>query len=293
MKGPNFFIIGAPKCGTTSLDKWLRPHPNIYIPPKELNFFDSDHNHPGRCNRRGYERWFAAASPAHTSIGEDSPWYLYSKVAVPQILETFPEAKFIVCLRNPVEMAPSLHDQLCVSDVQHIADFETAWRKSLGSDWRPRHYCVEPAFLDYCRVCRLGAQLSRLFNQVAPSRVLTVVLDDVRLNARAEYLRVLNFLGVPDDGRTQFPVENRAREISSLRLRRLVRVFGAAKRSLRIPCGLGLLEFMNGRNLQPRKRPPMPPRLRTELCAYFSDDVRDLSSLLGRDLTGWTAFNET
>ena len=42
---PNFFIVGAPKCGTTSLDEYLRQHPNVFISrPKEPHYFSTDLN---------------------------------------------------------------------------------------------------------------------------------------------------------------------------------------------------------------------------------------------------------
>ncbi|MDD9875087.1 MAG: sulfotransferase, partial [Gammaproteobacteria bacterium] len=40
-KKPNFFIIGAPKCGTTSLDAWLKSHPRIFTAVKEPNYFNT------------------------------------------------------------------------------------------------------------------------------------------------------------------------------------------------------------------------------------------------------------
>ena len=42
MKTPNFFIVGAPKCGTTAMNDYLNRHPDIFMATKELHYFGSD-----------------------------------------------------------------------------------------------------------------------------------------------------------------------------------------------------------------------------------------------------------
>jgi Sulfotransferase family len=66
---PNFFILGAPKCGTTSLAVWLSEHPHIYMPQKEPHFFNTDHRR-FLNSRVGYERLFAGANERHRVVGE-------------------------------------------------------------------------------------------------------------------------------------------------------------------------------------------------------------------------------
>ena len=111
MKKPNFFIIGAPKCGTTSLANWLAEHPRVFFSDtKEPHFFCTD-GYTGVKTLKQYEKLFEDAKPHHLAVGEGSTHYLFSKVAVPNILVYNPDARFIVCLRNPVDMAPSLHSE--------------------------------------------------------------------------------------------------------------------------------------------------------------------------------------
>ena len=59
MRKPNLFIVGAPRCGTTSLWSYLKGHLEIYMStPKELYFFDADVR---RVERRVPERsWLRA-----------------------------------------------------------------------------------------------------------------------------------------------------------------------------------------------------------------------------------------
>ena len=128
MMKPNFFIIGAPKCGTTSLAAWLAEHPQIYFSPtKEPHFFNTDHKR-FLNSLQSYEKLFAGASKHHCSVGEASVWYMYSSAAVPNILEYNSDAKFIVMLRNPIEMAPSLHEELVFTGREDVNEFSEAWQ---------------------------------------------------------------------------------------------------------------------------------------------------------------------
>ena len=299
MKQPNFFIIGAPKCGTTSLAAWLSEHPNIFMSPiKEPHYFNTDLKHHLAHNRRDYEALFQGATEEHVAVGEASVFYLYSKVAVSRIEIEFPESKYIVMVRNPVDMAYSLHEQNIAAGYEHVLDFSKAWALS---DKRSRglevsRWCPEPKILDYKSVCKLGEQIARLYKTVPKERVLVLVLDDIRANPRREYLRVLKFLGVPDDGKTVFPVHNPAKERRWLWMRRAVLAAGKAssaiKRALGIPAvrGTGLLNAFDKLNLRYRQRPPMPLELRAELTEYFQGDILLLSRLLGRDFSEWLKF---
>ena len=111
MKKPNFFLIGGPKCGTTSLQEYLAQNPKIFMcTPKEPCYFDSDLPWPDSPKtEREYMRLFENANDSHMAVGEASTNYLYSAVAVEKILRFNPCAKFIVMVRNPIDMAISLH----------------------------------------------------------------------------------------------------------------------------------------------------------------------------------------
>ena len=127
---PNFFIVGAPKCGTTALYRYLRLHPNIYMPAKkEPHFFAQDlGSYPAIKTMDQYSALFAGAEPRHTGIGEASVYYLRSTVAIPNIRAFNPEARLIAMFRNPVEMVHSFHSQLLYWSEESVTDFEAAWR---------------------------------------------------------------------------------------------------------------------------------------------------------------------
>jgi hypothetical protein len=95
-KLPNFFIIGAPKCGTTSLSKWLAGHPEVYFSPiKEPHFFNTDENWFWRGTEKKYLKLFEKVKTYHLAIGEGSVRYLNSKVAVTNIEKFSNKEKYL------------------------------------------------------------------------------------------------------------------------------------------------------------------------------------------------------
>src|SRR5262245_23105956 len=113
---PNFFIAGAPRCGTTSLWAYLRQHPDIFMCAKEPHAFgrDLDSNGTGRFEEfrelDRYLRLFEKAGAAKR-VGDASPFYLYSRSAPAEIKSFDPEAKIIIVLRNPVDMVYSVYQK--------------------------------------------------------------------------------------------------------------------------------------------------------------------------------------
>src|SRR5258707_13684160 len=116
MKKPNFFLIGAPKCGTTALWSYLRTHPRIFLSPmKESHYFSDDLSAKYRTcfDENTYlERYFSDAGSQHTIVGEASVWYLYSKTAIENIKAFNADAKSAIMLRKPADMLYALHSQL-------------------------------------------------------------------------------------------------------------------------------------------------------------------------------------
>jgi hypothetical protein len=291
VRKPNFFILGAPKCGTTSLAAWLAEHPDIYMSPlKEPFHFNTDHA-VCRSDRSWYEALFTEATDRHLAVGEATPMYLYSDAAVPNILEYVERPLFIVCIRNPVDMAYSLHDELLFQGTEHIADFALAWslNEQRMQGKHVTHWCREPKYLCYSQACLVGAQVERFLGWVPRTSVHFVVLDDVAQDTRQEYLKALQFLGVADDGRMAFPVLNRAKRERLPFINRSFKTIHDIRRKLGITrkLNLGIQKRIEAYNRVERTRPPMLPQLRCELQHYFYEDVVRLGKLLGRDLSGW------
>lgn len=286
LRKPNFFVIGAPKCGTTSLSVWLREHPNIFMSRmKEPHFFNAD-DRQGISALERYEALFSDVTEEHMAVGEASVWYLSSAEAVPAILRYQPEAKFIVMVRNPIEMAPALHGEMLLSGLEYAQRFSTAWnlqdKRRKGRRIPVFYHAHRRKFL-YGDVCSIGMQLERLLNIVSPHRVLTVVLDDIRTDPRHEYLRVLRFLGVADDGRLKFSLHNPSTAFRCPALQQVVYPILHLKDRLGVR-GLGLWTDVEKLMRTERPREPLTPEMTAVLREYFRKDIELLGQLLGRDL---------
>lgn len=290
MKIPDFFIVGAPKCGTTALSEYLRGHPQIFLSnPKEPHFFNTDHANRPTESLHDYLRLFHRALPDQHVAGEASTRYLVSQSAVVNILKLNPDAKFIVMVRNPIDMAHALHAQSVGDATENVLDFEQAWRlqdmRRIG-----KHVpltCPDKAHLLYGDICKVGVQLERLMGRVTASRLNVIVFDDFVANTQGVYEDTLRFLGVQPDGRSEFPAYNQNRSVRALHLQRMLLTLGALKIRLGVRRGLGIYKMMQKMTTRRACRENLPARFREELVEYFRDDVRLLSELLHRDLTSW------
>lgn len=296
---PDFFIVGAPKCGTTALYHYLSMHPAIFMPAlKEPHFFCRDFPKFGKIHDLdSYLNLFArAADGAH--IGEASVWYLYSKCAISQIMDANPDARIIVMLRNPVMMAKSLHRQLILSLREDIEDFESAWRAQYDrrSGKRLPLYCPEQSHLQYSDVCRYSHQIERMLEVVPAAQLKILIFEEFFDDIRAQYDSVTQFLGVECDGRTIFPPINVAREPKSDWLWQLVRrppfpldlLHGPAQTLSRM-LGIRPIKLLNDLDSRVARKVSLSPEFERELYDFFAGDVMTLEKLLGRALPSWKA----
>jgi len=293
---PNFFILGAPKCGTTSLVYWLREHPNVFISPwKEPRFFDRDLSTRFRISEAEYLALFKNATSEHTTIGESTVWYLYSEQAAKNIEQACPGSKYVVLVRNPARMAYALHEQMTLHQAEHVLDFEKAWELSpvrrKGEGVR-KWFISEPRLLDYQSVCRVGEQLNRLFMTVPRERVLVLFLDDFKTDSRKEYLKVIDFLGLSDDGRKEFGIRNSAKRVRWRQFQQLLVLAMKGERVLKGRLGMAprnsnMFWRLNDLNKSSRPRPLLSIGLRKHLRDYYEDDIAMLGQLTARDLNKW------
>ncbi len=298
MKQPDFFLAGAPKCGTTALSAYLRAHPRIFMcVPKEPGYFALDFPaHRCVANRDGYEALFRDAGDEHLAVGEASVIYMYSDVAIAELHKALPSARLLVMLRNPMDMAVSMHAQALWSCDENIEDFGNAWALCAdrhAGDKVPRH-CRDRKVLLYDRMPLLGSQLQRALEIFPRAQVGWWFFDDLMADPGRVYRDVLSFLGVPDDGRRDFPRINVRKHAHSRLLglctqktpERMVSAAMRLKRGLGIR-RWGVLDALRRANLKPRGKQELEPALRADMASCFAPDVRLLEDITGRRLGHW------
>lgn len=296
---PAVYLIGAPKCGTTALGHYLSEHPEVaFSSPKEPHYFSHDLNGLCLCDDAAQYRAIFPSDPAARVMMEGSVWYLYSEAAISEILKARPDARFIVMLRNPVKMLVSLHRQLIHALDENVEDFRTAWQlseaRAAGKDI-PRG-CRAPSTLLYHRTAAFGEMMARLYARVPQERVLVLFQEEMRADTAGTYRRTLEFLGLPDDGRTDFTPVNEAKKARSKLVRFMVSragparevVSGPIKRALGVQ-SLGLVKKMDALNNTKLGKLKVPPDLADEIARHYAEDMLQLQDLLGRDLAklGW------
>lgn len=294
---PNLFLCGAPKCGTTAMSHYLSGHPLIFMSEqagvKEPWYFASDlcsSSHKYKTEE-DYLDLYKNAHEGSSYFGDASTSYLYSEVAIPAILGVSADARFIAMVRNPVMLSKALFDQQVMVHLENTYDFIKAWK--LQED-RLHGRVSLPAGVDnakhfqYGSYAKTGFQLQRALHYIDPDRLLIIVYDDFAADPGREYRRVLEFLGLPDDGRSEFPVLNRRKHYRYPLIQSGLFRVAQIRRKLGIPGGWGINALIDRFNTVPlANKEPLQEEFRQELVEYFREDVMLLSDLLHRNLSHW------
>lgn len=296
MNQPNFFIVGAPKCGTTALSDYLSEHPNVYISaPKEPRFFAEYFQLP---NIKTWDQYLSLFQNAEgkLAIGEASVHYLCSSTAIEKIYQYKPDAKIIAMLRNPIDLVYSYHSQLFFNQDEVEVDFEKAWRlqdaRERGENLPP--LAENPKALQYRMIGQLGSQVENLLSFFKPQQVKIILFDDFKTSTQSIYEEVLSFLNVPSDHRSHFPRINANKKYKVAWLALLtdrtpkVVLDGVkiAKQAVGVK-SFGIANAVRQINNQEYQRPPLSPHFRSELIKEFQEEIDKLEKILNRDLSHW------
>ncbi len=286
-----------PKSGTAAMRKYLRFHPNIFMPKmKEPNYFFGEESLGLRHVKslKGYLKLFRKSASKQSAIGEASAFYVRSSSAIKNIYDFNSRAKIIVMLRNPVDMAQSLHFFNFFRLDENVEDFEKAWRlqESRGKGYNIPKNAKFPLTLQYAWMCKLNEQVKNLLNIFPSEQVKVILFEDFKASTREVYEEVLSFLDVPSDGRTEFPIVGASKDN---RVKWLAKI-------IRNPCFSWVIEklstfrFLNlGQlkrlyiNIFSYNKPwkPIRSEFRKELINVFREDVEKLSQLINKDLSHW------
>ena len=301
MKKPDFFIVGAPKCGTTAMVHYLGTCPDIFMARKEMHHFGSDLRFGPQFYRRNLEEYLAEfeARKGQHCAGEGSVWYLYSRQAAAEIKAFNPDARIIIMLRDPVEMLYSMYHTFRWDGNEHLPTFEEALaaqdERSAGRLLNRRTYFAQG--LVYRDIVRFAEQVQRYFEVFGRDRVKVVIFDDFSADVPATYRQILDFLGADSANvRNDFRAVNTNKFVRSTALRTvmadpIVRSTVLAIRPLVPRAVFNALQKVDARirkfNSRAGKRPALSPETRRQLQREFAPEVERLSTLLGRDLTHW------
>ncbi len=297
---PNFLIIGAAKAGTTSLWDYLSHHPQVYMPrkQKEANFFalegtrpefkgpGDDHwlNRIAITNLEDYEALFEGVTD-QVAIGEASPLYMYHPDAPRRIKAYIPSVKIVAILRNPAERAYSSYLHLLRDGREPSHDFAEALRLEAGrisAGWEHIWHYQAMGFY--------YAQLRRYYDLFSRDQIKIIIFSDLATNERAVLKGLMRFLEIGDIG-TGLKRMNTSAGVEFARSAALHGLIAAdhpikrtAKRLLPSPCIRAAKTILTRANSY---SPRFALSVRRELVRAFHEDVKNLGSLIDRDLSPW------
>ena len=311
-------IVGAPRSGTTSLARFLGTHPKVdFSVVKEPHFF-SRYN-LADCStaklrdivEKDYlARFFPDRSPERPLLAEGSVSYLYTPERMEPILRIWPKAKFVIAVRDPLQMLTSLHQRLLCTGDEAVTDFAAAWALTLArrEGRRIPRSCIDPRCLDYRELARLGTHVERFFEIVGRERCFVSVFDDLTADPASLYSDLLEFLELPHDGRSSFPAHRMASGFKSGSLQRFLkrppvitrqflagelfrqrvrRLDSSRKPPAWVRAIFAARERLIDWNQAPAPEPNVPLAVRREICEVFAGEIAQLGHLLGRDLGHW------
>jgi len=295
MRRPDFFIVGAPKCGTTAMNDYLKDHPEIFVPAKkEIHFFGTDlaFRTGRRLTEAEYLSYFALARD-EKRLGEASVWYLYSQKAAAEIKAFSPAARIIIMLRNPIDMMYSLHSQRLYNGRENISDFAKALaiEEMHGRKEWDRRGTLNAVGFSYREAATYTPQVQRYFGVFGREQVHVIIFDDFARATPKAYRQTCEFLQVDPQFQPEFRIINANKGVHSTALRSFLRDPPGPVRWLLKLLGRqaqqGFKGWLRRLNTHYESRPLMDPGLRRRLQAEFAPEVEQLSALLGRDLTPW------
>lgn len=288
-KLPNFFIVGAPKAGTTSLYYYLKKHPEVYMSPvKEPNYFSYDetvkqslyHKEKGVGTLQEYMQLFEAANGRHKAIGEASVSYLFYPPVPAKIKELVPDAKIIMSLRNPVDRAFSHYF------MEHKLGYVNDSLEDIVSK-KSKHKFAHLWYQQYVELGLYYEQVKRYLDTFGKENVRIFIYDELSENMGAMIVELLHFLQIdpsflPDlEGKYNTystPRNSIIRAIYSQKnLRTLARKIIPDHR----------VESIKNLFLTRSKKQDKHDATVDRMHAIFKPDIMQLEKLLHKDLSRW------
>ena len=297
---PNFFIVGAARSGTTSLDQYLSQHPEIFITTKkETHFFAREqlpvcYKGPGdeRMNRLlirdedQYAQLFSEAAGAK-AIGEASAFYLCYPRSAEMIAQTVPDAKIIMVLREPVARTYSAY-MFLLRDGRETLGFE----EGLNMEEERKEGDFEPMWW-YRELSLYYSQVKHYLDVFGPKCVKVLLYEELFSRQEQVLQDVFSFLGVKEDVIIDTSVRyNLSGSPKSRKLYSMLNNFifnpNPLEQRIKTLVPKHLREKWASKLIGAVTRPiPLEPQVEEKLKAFYAEDVEKLEDLLQRDLLSW------
>lgn len=271
-------IIGSQKAGTSWLAKQLQQHPDVFMPKREIHYFDKSYNFQKGLS--WYEEQFEEAKN-QKAIGEKTPDYLWangqgSEGHLPNVHQNIhsilPDAKLIIVLRNPVKRAISAVHHIIRSGRISPLNFDNIDELLIGK----KHYLLEGhGVIDYGRYYR---QIEAYQEYFTPSQILILIFEeDIVKNPVIGLKKTCEFLNI--DKNFKFQELDRKVNTSDVPIIALML-------SYYIPLAKHFI--LRLKRYLPKTKYPYPSQSTIrKLYEIYSEDNEKLFNFLGRRIEDW------
>ena len=284
----DFFIVGAPKAGTTSLYHYLNEHPQIemslqkepdYFSDKEIqiqglyyskNRIDTEEKYNGLFNTQKKDVIF----------GEGSVSYLFYPTVAQDIKVYNPMAKIIIMLRNPIERAFSHY--LMDYRLGLVSDsFEDIINK------KSKHKNAHLFYQQYIKVGEYAAQLKRYCDIFDKKNILLIDYENFKSDVTGTVNSAYSFLNISAEFSVDINKKHNTFTMPKNKLIRFVYSFVIIRNILSFIFPKNIIKAVRLILFTKDKKPKLLEETRNQLKHYFSNDVRLLGNLIGKDYSKW------
>ena len=287
MRKVDFFIIGVPKAGTTSLYHYLNEHLEIEMSSqKEPDFFSNkslqkQKLYYGKDRIDTIEKYHSLFKREDVILrGDASVSYLFYEDVPHRIISYNPSAKIIIMLRNPIERAFS-HYLMDYRLGLISENFETIIQK------KSKHKNANLFYQQYIQVSEYAKQIKRYLEVFSGENIYFIDYEDFKNNTSDIVNSVFIFLGVNDNFQPSLREKHNTYSAPNNRIIRYTYSFVAFRKMLANILPKKLTNTIRHLFFRSDKKPKLSESTRDFLKKYFESDVRELSELLNKDFTKW------
>jgi len=290
-KWPNFFIVGAAKAGSTSLFEYLKDVPGIFMSPmKEPNYYNKliipdDYPMEKIRNKTEYQNLFSKVKNEKI-IGEASSLYLTDSQTPELIYHDSPNAKIIICLRDPVERAFShflMEKKYSRLNILLETELQIELKGGKNEKWKNPFFWLPHGLY--------AKNVNRFLNVFGTDSVKIIIFEDFIKNISETMNNVIQFLGINYAFKdTKFEVHNPYVVSRSTTITNFLTDNKGIKKIIHRTVPYSFRKKINNFLFSSQPKPKLNENARKLLIDYYNDDVIDLKKSLKKELP-WKNFN--
>lgn len=288
MKLVNFFIVGAPKAGTTSLHNYFMEHDNIFMPEmKEPNYFAYEqiveqnlfYKERGVGTLSEYNNLFKEVKD-EKAVGEASVSYLFYDQTPKKIKDYNPNAKIIILLRDPIKRAHS----------HYLMDYKLGYTNVSFEDIvnnRSNHKLKNLYYQQYIELGLYYEQVKRYIDTFGTESVKIYLNEDLKKDTKGIVKELLHFLEVDSNSIPDISKEYNTYKKPKNKLLHKLFTFQKLRNKLGKLLPQSIKNFILNFILEETDKPEIENETLIKLKEIYNEDISNLEKLIKRDLNKW------